>query len=184
VGDNLWVNVESRSHSFPEPPGTVEIRWCFPRFRPWTGEPISYTYGGKAVLDLAGEPLFAELVILRLLEREGWQGVWVDTYHGKFRIGLPRVVEPVGLPAEQARRFAVISSVLDPERFTSRPDRVPRGTWDVFAWRGDEVLFVESKRGKRDRMHDHQWVWLAAALRAGLPPEAFLIVERDLAQPG
>ena len=58
----------------PDPLGSVETRWCFPRFRAWTGEPITDTYNGKAVLELAGKPLFAELVILRLLEREGWQG--------------------------------------------------------------------------------------------------------------
>ena len=47
-----------------------------PRFPKWKGEFPWSTYGGKPILDLYGEPLYAEIVILRLLEAEGWTGVW------------------------------------------------------------------------------------------------------------
>jgi hypothetical protein len=52
-----------------------------PRFPKWTGEFPWSTYGGKPILDLYGEPLYAEFVILRLLEAEGWRGVWVNHVH-------------------------------------------------------------------------------------------------------
>jgi len=42
----------------------------------WNGAPVPDTYGGKAVLDYNGQPLFAELVVLRMLEGDGWEGVW------------------------------------------------------------------------------------------------------------
>ena len=61
---------------------------CFHCFDRWQGAPID-TYGHKAVIDSSGEPLFAELAILRLLQAGGWQGVWVDTYRRRFRRSLP-----------------------------------------------------------------------------------------------
>ena len=56
---------------------SVEIPRCRVFFTPWRGEPIVDTFGGKPVLALDGEPLFAELVILRKLQVAGWDGVWV-----------------------------------------------------------------------------------------------------------
>ena len=50
-----------------------------PRFPKWQGEFPWSTYGGKPILDFRGEPLYAEFVILRLLEAEGWSGVWVNS---------------------------------------------------------------------------------------------------------
>jgi hypothetical protein len=37
-------------------------------FRPWQGQPISDTYGGKAVLHFEGCPVFPELAILESLQ--------------------------------------------------------------------------------------------------------------------
>ena len=58
----------------------IRIPKATPRFRRWTGSTVVDTYGGKAVVDLDGEPLFAELATLRLLQRDGWDGVWIDTF--------------------------------------------------------------------------------------------------------
>jgi len=52
-----------------------------PRFPKWRGEFPWSTYGGKPILDLHGELLYAEFVILRLLEAQGWSGVWVNHVH-------------------------------------------------------------------------------------------------------
>ncbi len=53
------------------------------------------TYNGKIILELNGEPLFAELLILRLLEQHGYKGVWVDTFRNKFWQRLPSLSFPV-----------------------------------------------------------------------------------------
>jgi len=45
----------------------VKLLSC--RFPKWQGAPILDTYGGKAVLDYHGEPVFAELFTLRMLQR-------------------------------------------------------------------------------------------------------------------
>jgi hypothetical protein len=42
-----------------------------PRIPKWQGEFPWSTYGDKPILDLLGEPLYAEFVILRLLEAQG-----------------------------------------------------------------------------------------------------------------
>src|SRR6516225_10981891 len=68
---------------------SVAIPRCSYLFTLWRGTPIRDTYGGKAVLNSEGKPVFAELAILRVLEKAGWDGVWVDTYRRKFRRSMP-----------------------------------------------------------------------------------------------
>ena len=53
----------------------------FVRFPMWRGAPFVDDLGKKtaAMIDLDGEHLFAELAILRLLERDGWEGRWIHT---------------------------------------------------------------------------------------------------------
>jgi hypothetical protein len=61
-----------------------------PRFPKWTGEFPWSTYGGKPILDFRGEPLYAEFVILGLLEAEGWSGELSSTLrpdaYGRARV--------------------------------------------------------------------------------------------------
>ena len=142
--------------SFSLPSGrVVNVPKFLMRFREWArknekgtplnleGRPID-TYHRKPVLDYRGEPVFAELAILRLLESEGWEGRWVDSFGGvKFRTGLldrPLCVLPAGPKA----LFDKIASAKG-----SRG-----GCWDVFAWRGKEFLFAEAKRVKEDKIRD------------------------------
>ena len=68
---------------------SVDVLRCRYPFRPWKGKPIRDTYGGKAVLEFDGKPVFAELAILGTIQKAGWDGVWVDTYRRKFRRSLP-----------------------------------------------------------------------------------------------
>jgi hypothetical protein len=152
------------------PGGPVDVPKCRPRFQRWRGPAIDDTYGGKMVLDLEGEPLFAELVILRLLDREGWTGVWVDSYRRRFRTALSTRVPPASL----SDPIAVIYETI--ERASGRR----WGCWDVLAWRGAEVRFVEAKRTRRDRVRPSQLRWLDAALGFGIPLDAFLLVEWEL----
>src|SRR5712664_137043 len=64
---------------------SVDVPRCRYCFVPWRGDSIADTFGGKVVLDFCGEPVFAELAILKSLQKMGWDGVWVDTYRNKFR---------------------------------------------------------------------------------------------------
>jgi hypothetical protein len=130
-------------------------------FRKWQGTPIADTYGGKAVLDCEGDPVFAELA--------SWlDGVWNDRYRGKYRTGLPGLTEPVQLLEEQARLLERISGT-----------RLRGGCFDVIVWKEHQTRFLELKRRKRDKIRDTQAAWLEAALAEGLSVNDFAIVEWD-----
>ncbi len=159
---------KSNSEIFSLPSGEqISIPKYFLRFKQWVGDSIPNTYNNKAVIDWNGEPVFAELAVLRLFQSNGWNGVWVDSYRRKYRVGLPDVVEPVDLPSKQA------DLVSDLRRQTGRFG----GCWDVLVWKGSKTVFLELKRQKKDAIQNSQIEWLAAALNIGLEPENFGLVE-------
>lgn len=149
----------------------IQIPKCNLVFEEWKGEPIKDTYNNKAVVDFDGEPLFAELAILRMFQKEGWNGVWVDSYRNKYHVALPEKENPVQLPSEQQK---LIDSIK--ERTGKRG-----GCWDVFAWRNREYKFVESKRIGKDALRPNQTLWLEKSLELGLKINDFLLAEWDLA---
>jgi hypothetical protein len=147
---------------------TVDVPLAITTYESWGGDPIADTYGGKpVVVDSRGKPAFAELAILRDLEAAGWQGVWVDSYRNRILTDWPPVRGEIDRVA--ARRFDRIS-----QSGTGK-------SWDVFAWCGERILFVESKRAGKDAIRRSQLAWLEAALRAGLSATDFLLVEWSLA---
>lgn len=145
------------------------VRKISPVFSPWSGDPIEDDYGGKPVLDIAGKPLFAELAILRSLKSVGWEGgCWVDSYRNRRLTGLPHnESSPVDLPPDRER---LLSQIRERNGGWS-------GCWDVFVWREDRVLFAEAKRAGEDDIRTSQLEWLESALRLGLDPESFVVVE-------
>lgn len=143
------------------------IQKYFIQFNPWKGAPIPNTYNNKPVIDWNGEPVFAELAVLRLFQSRGWNGVWVDSYRRKYRVGLPDVAEPIELPRKQ-------KELIDSVR--TKTGRFG-GCWDVFVWKGDTLLFVELKRQKKDSIQETQRQWLEKSLDSGLAPENFALIE-------
>lgn len=139
-------------------------------FRKWRGVPIQDTYNNKAIVDLDGQPLFAELAILRLLQRKGWNGVWVDSYRSKYRTDLPERNVGTALPSEQEKLIQSIRAKT----------KKRGGCWDIFGWKENAHLFAESKRSKRDIMRPNQLLWLQEGLNLGLKPKNLLVVEWDL----
>jgi hypothetical protein len=147
----------------------VSIPMCFHRFELWRGSPIADTYGGKAVLDVNGEPVFAELAILRLIQESGWEGVWIDTYRKKLRQSMP--------PHSRGDLPSHVQSFLD----RANAGRKWRsGCPDVFAWKGSRYLFVEAKRKGKDRIGKKQKAWIESALDSDVPLESLLIFEWDI----
>ena len=135
-------------------------------FKKWSDPKVEGTYGGKAVLDFEGNPVFAELLILRLFQTAGWDGVWVDTFGGKYRTEYwPK--NQVTLPETQRELLQKIFGLAGSKK----------GCWDVFCWRDDIHLFAESKRQGRDQIRATQRQWLEAAIQSGLPLDSFLVIE-------
>src|SRR3989344_756240 len=155
---------------FVLPSGSVAVPKYFLEFKEWSGTPIVDTYGNKVVLDFDGEPLFAELAVLRLFQKNYWQGAWVDSYRRKFRVGLPGIVEPIDLPQKQAELIRTLREKTG--RFG--------GCWDVVVWKDSTMLFIELKRQKKDDIQDTQVEWLATALGSGLTAANFALAEWNL----
>lgn len=147
---------------------TVEVSKATPKFQIWKGGGID-TYGGKAILVVDDEPVFAELAILRTLQRDGWDGVWIDTYRNKFRRGLPEMSEPVDLTGTPLEFY---------DKLKAANGRTS-GFWDVFAWKNREFVFCEAKRAKKDQITSTQKRWLEVALSEQLDLRSFLVVEWD-----
>jgi hypothetical protein len=146
--------------------GIVEIPKARPLFEKWTGESIPDTYNGKVILDSDGKPAFAELLILNTLKKDGWDGVWVDTYRNTYRTEYwPK--NSVKLPPESEKLLNRIYEMAGSRK----------GCWDVFCWKKDSFIFAESKRRNHDKIRDTQISWLNAAFKCGLPLSSFLIVE-------
>jgi len=148
----------------------ILIQKYFLNFNQWKGAPVPNSYGNKAVIDYNGEPLFAELAVLRLFKSNSWDGVWVDSYRRKYRAGLPDVVDPVNIPDKQDK---LINSIREK---TGRSG----GCWDLFLWKEDEKLFIELKRRKKDVIQDSQKEWLEQSLNYGLLSENFAFIEWDI----
>ncbi|MFA5193237.1 MAG: VRR-NUC domain-containing protein [Verrucomicrobiia bacterium] len=125
------------------------------------------TYTVKPLVEVDGEPLFGELAVLRWLQKDGWDGVWVDTYHGDrlFWKGLPDRTAPAILPPKATALYDRIVEVNGRRA----------GFFDVFAWRGREFLFVEYK-GKGDSIKPNQLSWIKSAIKAGVPVSSLVLV--------
>jgi hypothetical protein len=135
----------------------------------WRGKPIRDTYGNKPVLKFRGRPVFAEIAILRMLQRAGWNGVWVDTYRRRFRQNFSRHLHK--LPPHAQELY---------DRICRLNGDKTAGCFDVFAWKGKNYLFVEAKRRGKDSIRKTQRKWISAALRAGVPLKSLLIYEWSL----
>lgn len=147
---------------------SVQVPKCNHLLFRWTGKPIVDTYGGKEVLNFNGEPVFAELAIRGALDEGGWDGVWVDTYRKAFRRAMPP--SSCGLPPQAQELY---------ERICLANGGKKRGWFDIFAWKGQDYLFVECKRRSKDSINDNQIGWIEAALNSGVPLDSLLICEWD-----
>jgi hypothetical protein len=146
----------------------VSIQTCYASFELWHGTPIEGTYGGKAVLDCRGEPLFAELRILRLLQDTGWEGAWIDTYRKRFLQFMPP--HSCDLPSHA-------------QAFLHRANagrKWSAGCPDVLAWSEGRYLFIEAKRKGQDRIGNAQKAWVESALNCGVSLESLVIFEWEV----
>lgn len=111
----------------PRSPHTVCVSTFLRRETVWAGEvpPSFRTVPNNPPLAFEGEVLYPEFILVRLLERHGWAGVWVNTWRGGV---LWRALhEPIALPTNAQALFQRIeqrkvSDSSSPAR-RSRPGR-------------------------------------------------------------
>lgn len=119
------------------------------------------TYTAKPLVSVDGDAMFGELAILRWLEKDGWSGVWVDTFHGgKFWNAMPHKAAPVSLPPKALALYGEIKRANGGKA---------SGAFDVMAWRREQFMFVEYK-GAGDASNKNEAAWIGAALAAGVSP--------------
>jgi hypothetical protein len=153
--------------ALPSDGRSVEVLTLRRRESRWTGQtpPSFKLVPNKPALDFEGQPSWAEIIVVRLLERGGWQAAWAKNWAGRaFWRDVGQIVELAPLPAALYHEIAARTASSG-------------GCWDVIAWRGDNVLFIESKQRKRDRLRPTQTMWLESALACGVPLSAFAVVE-------
>lgn len=125
------------------------------------------TYTAKPLVTFHGAAMFGELAVLRWLEVDGWEGVWLDTTHARrcWR-EMPTRSDPVVLPPAAQRRYDAVVAANGGRA---------SGTFDVMAWRGAQIIFVEYL-GAHERMGRNAPRWIESALTAGVSPNDLLLV--------
>jgi len=166
--DDLVVEL---ANPFLKPTGerVDSVPSVFVRFPMWRGAPFADDMGKKtaAMIDLDGEHLFAELAILSLLEREGWEGRWIHTTSkGEISTYLTdwREVsrqEQRSRPIQHDGARALLYAIAD------RSGNRYNGCWSLFAWRENTYAFFEAKRQnakEKESLKPAQAAWVRAAL--------------------
>jgi len=150
---------------------TVALPVCHPIFTEWSGRVPDFDFGKKPVLDYKGESLFAELVILRMLQEVEWDGAWIETYGGThFLRSMPQTwslkAEHVSIPEDKE---ATLRRIWETAKTTA--------CFDVFAWKDDKILFCEAKQAAKDKLTQAQLRFIEGALACGIAPDSLVIVE-------
>lgn len=170
----LAERVNLRQQTLPSGRKVHLLRWFirFPSADPLrlVGSDLSRTYTSKPLVQAGDEAVFGELAILHYLRMDGWDGVWVDSFHGKglFWKGMPDKVEPFDL-SQVPHAYEMYQRILDIREGKSG------GFFDVLAWMGPRLLYVEYK-GKGDRPNANEAAWIDAALDAGVLETEMLLV--------
>ncbi len=167
-----------------------DVAGVYLRFPRWQGPPFVDDFGKKAagMIELDGEHLFAELAVLRLLERDGWSGRWVNTTGAGGEVwkylthwdDVPRADQRNRVLEEEEPR-QVLAGVA------RRAAKRYAGCWDVFAWRDGQFAFLQTKRGAptaRLEVGAAQVDWLHTALLFGdlrIIVDSFVVVNWDYA---
>ena len=135
-----------------------------------TDEIVSWTYRTKPLVVIDDEHLFGELAILRVLKKDGWDGVWVDTFHGGGRSKvLWSDMPPLGNGKLPVHAEGLYDKIMMANNGKSS------GFFDVFAWRNGEYIFIEYK-GEGDLANQNELGWIEAAISIGIKPNQMFFV--------
>jgi hypothetical protein len=133
---------------------------------------VEGSYLNKPLVLVGNAPLFGELAIARILERDGWEAVWVDSYHSRkeplFWKDLPDRSNPTDLAKEAPAAFDLYNRIVIENNGRG-------GFFDVLGWRDGEFAFIEYK-GAGDKPNRNECRWIDAALTSGVPESALRFV--------
>ena len=152
---------------------TVNLPVYHPTFPSWSGKLPSFDFGKKPVVNYKGKGVFTELAILGLLIDSGWNGVWVETYGGIHFLK--------DMPTSWKLSQDNVSIPLDKEVLLRNIWKFGKTTacFDIFAWKGNDILFCEGKHKGKDKLTNAQTKFIEGALACGIPTQSLMIVEWD-----
>ena len=158
----------------------LEIPKCKVSFDKWLGQPIENTFGGKPLLNFEGTPVFAELLISKIFKNEGWNTRWIETY-GKPKLSPIYLEDWIDSPYKNQINHPIENEQINDllTAIAVENGNTFGGCWDIFSWKGDNVIFAESKRNKKDSIRSTQENWINSGLKIGLKPHNFMMVEWD-----
>jgi hypothetical protein len=130
---------------------------------------LDRAYSAKPLVLVEKQPAFPEIALLGLFLRNGWEGAWVDLSHRKFFDRMPNLSKGISLSTYPNQVVA---------RIAENNEKSREGFWDLILWRERTVAFIavvdrESGLG----LSEGHMRWLNAALRAGVSPNQFVVIE-------
>ena len=129
----------------------------------------------KPALAFGGTTTWAEFVLVRLLEGARWDARWIRSWTGGRQFCID---------VDQQRNFPPAPAAVFEALHRRAAHLLGAGTWDVFAWSGDDYLFLESRQhGSSDQLNSNQIAFLEAGLEEGFTVDQFAIVEYDAGPP-
>lgn len=156
----------------------LDIGICDVVLKKWTGVPICNSFGGKTLIDVDGKPLFAELAVVDWFISQGWDARWVCTYgRNKMNPLFLTSWSDCSVKGQKSKQFSNDKVHETLMRIAEINDNSFGGCWDVVAYKGEELLFVECKKYKCDRIRETQLKWLKSSLQYGLQKENFRILQ-------
>lgn len=176
-GSQVWESTFGTSVSYPttiplpDSGDVIAIDTYYRREMTWPKDgivPQDFSrVPNKPRLQLNGELLYPEFILVRLLEHAGWRGGWMNNWKRTFERAID---EPIAIPDHVNAILAHIGECTGKKR---------SGCWDIVAWREEEIAFIESKQRRKDRLRESQLRWLSCALKVGLSSASFMVVEWD-----
>jgi hypothetical protein len=157
----------------------VAVRRYRAQLQPTADKPpiaLDRGYSAKPLVLVEKQVAFPEIAILALFRKMGWEGAWVDTPHHKFFDKMPNQSKGMSLVAHAAQAISRIAAYNENSR---------AGCWDLVLWSERSVAFAAvvgtSSRGgvPTAPIGDARTRWLAAAVKSGLTPAQFVVVEWD-----
>ena len=152
--------------------GLGEIRFMRPLFKKYGKKEkldLPRTYTSKPLILFGDTYTFVELAVLAMFKKDGWNGVWADSFHRKLWADFPGKADPVGLPDKIKVK---LMNLFDHKNIFKI------GAWDLILWKGKKLLFVECKGiPSHDKIRDSQVSFMKRALDNGFTIDNFVVVE-------
>ena len=128
-------------------------------------------YSMKPLVVVEKQAMFAEIAVLTLFTKRGWDGVWADAFHRKYFNRMPN-------QSKGASLATYINQTLT--RIAENNGQSRSGCWDVILWVDRTLLFVQLKSlAVGEEIKPARIGWLDAALKTGFSPSQFMVVEWD-----